>query len=188
MGEPPPFLCVLGVCQLVLPVDTKILSFYIVQNQACNLNTEKKRNYIIIEQKNINLGNFLFILICMFSDMICVTCKHPSPNRLNTIASCDLQQRGVLAIGLVSGPMSQSMLTLADDRIIVSGKKNHSKECNKIKKKFHRKVKKNVLRLLVSFLFVANQKKNQHTASKSTVSLSPRMAVPNQKMKSEQET
>lgn len=51
----------------------------------------------------------------MFSDMICVTCKHPSPNRLNTI---------VLAIGLVSGPMSQSMLTLADDRIIVLGEKS----------------------------------------------------------------
>lgn len=32
-------------------------------------------------------------------------------------------------------------------------------ECNKIKKKFPQKSKKKVLRLLVSFLLVANQKK-----------------------------
>lgn len=51
------------------------------------------------------------------------------------------------------------------------GEKNHSRECNKIKKKFHRKVKKNVLRLLVPFLFVAKQKKNQHTASQPSVCL-----------------
>lgn len=68
--------------------------------------------------------------------------------------------------------MSQSMLTLADDRIIVSGKKNHSRECNKIKKKFHRKVKKNVLRLLVSFLFVANQKKKINIQQVNRLSVS----------------
>lgn len=84
---------------------------------------------------------------------------------------------GVLAIGLVSGPMSQSTLTLADDRIIVSGK-NHSKECNKIKKKFHRKVKKNVFTSF-GFFFICSEPKKKSTYSKSTVCLSPRMAVPN---------
>lgn len=52
------------------------------------------------------------------------------------------------------------------------GEKNHSRECNKIKKKVSQKSKKKVLRLLVSFLLVANQKKkNQHTASQPSLCL-----------------
>lgn len=66
----------------------------------------------------------------------------------------------MLAIGLVSGPMSQSKLTLADDRIIVSGKKNHSKECNKMKKKFHRKVKKKCTTSF-GFFFICSEPKKK---------------------------
>lgn len=52
------------------------------------------------------------------------------------------------------------------------GEKNHSKECNKIKKKFHRKVKKKVYNVFwFLFYLYRTKKKNQHTASQPSLCL-----------------